>query len=102
MLGQHAWSGVVAGTTRDSFLVSGNYLTLHGKPPVPLFRLYRFCAAKNAFMYLMKARATAGGRSSCLRIIIAWPLLRIVGRLAASLRFQPFTCANIASERRSF
>jgi hypothetical protein len=25
MVGQHAWSGVVAGTTRDSFLVSGNY-----------------------------------------------------------------------------
>ena len=69
MLGQHAWSGVVAGTTRDSFLVSGNYLAFHCKPPVPLFRLYRFCSARNAFMYLTKARTTAGGSSPLRRAI---------------------------------
>ena len=62
MVGQHAWIGVVAGTTRDSFLVSGNYLAFHCKSPVPLFRLYRFCSAR-------EARTTAGDSSPLRRAI---------------------------------
>jgi hypothetical protein len=58
LVSQHAWSGVVAGTTRDSFWVSGKLSSVPCKPPVPLFRLYLFASVKNAFMSLTKAQAT--------------------------------------------
>jgi hypothetical protein len=60
MVGQHAWSGVVAGTKRDSFLVSGNYLAFHCKPPVPLFRLYRLLGEER--LHVLDKGADDGGR----------------------------------------
>jgi hypothetical protein len=49
----------------------GNYLAFHCKPPVPLFRLYRFCSAEEGF-HILDECADDGGRSIGLRITTRW------------------------------